>query len=127
MLALNRLSATRVVATPEALNAAQWPDGSLALRIAQDEVLVLPQVEEPSVNDAHAIVVKDSGFAGAWLSKAEAEALLERTCDWELPKARPALAQGAIAGIPAKVWLEEERVLIVVPAPYIHDFEERAA
>ena len=42
-----------------------------------------------------------------------------------MPSARPALAQGAIAGIAAKVWVEAERVLILVPAPFVAEFEER--
>jgi hypothetical protein len=121
------MPATRIVAKPEALNAASWPADALVLRIAQDEVLVLPPVDSVKLVDEHAIVVTDTGFAGVWLAKVEAEMLLERVCDWELPKERPAFAQGAIAGIPAKVWLETERVLIMVPAAYTHDFEERTA
>lgn len=127
MPVLKRMPATRIVAKPDSLNSASWPTEALVLRIAQDEVLVIPPMESISVADEHAIVVTDTGFVGVWLARAEAERLLERVCDWELPKARPAFAQGAIAGIPAKVWLEAERVLFMVPAAYAHDFEERTA
>jgi len=124
---LNRLSATRIVAKPTVLDTAAWPKDSLVLRLAQDEALIMPPVSNPNLDDSHAIVVTDNGFAGVWLPWAEAQKFLERACDWELPQQRPALAQGAVAGIPAKLWLEAGRVLFVVPAPYIHDFEERLA
>src|SRR5262245_24769423 len=89
VLALNRLPATRIVATPSALDSAAWPAESRVFRIAADEVLVSPPVETLSLDDPHAIVVADSGFAGAWLPMTEALPLLERTCEWELPAARP--------------------------------------
>jgi hypothetical protein len=124
---LNRLPATRIVAKPAALDSAAWPKDSLVLRLAADEALIIPPISNPTFEDPHAIVVADNGFAGVWLPWTEAQKFLERTCDWELPHQRPALAQGSIAGLPAKLWLEAERVLFVVPAPYIHDFEERMA
>ena len=55
----------------------------------------------------------------------EALAFLERACEWALPQQRPAFAQGAVAGVPVKLWLEGDQVLFVVPSPYVHDFEER--
>lgn len=127
MPALNRLDATRIVATADALNSAAWPAGTLALRFAPDEVLVMPPIATVELNDPHAIVFADGGYAGVWLPAADALDFLERTCEWELPHARPAFAQGAVADIPTKLWLEEERVLFVVPAPYAADFEERLA
>jgi len=38
---------------------------------------------------------------------------LERSCEWELPRARPAFAQGMVAGLPLKLWFEPERVLLI--------------
>lgn len=122
---LKRLSATRIVATPAALDAARWPHDALALRIAPDEVLIFSAVSAEIVNDPHAIVVPDAGFAGVWVDADEALDFLERSCEWELPSARPAFAQGAVAGLPMKLWFEEDRVLFIVPAPYATDFEER--
>lgn len=121
---LKRFAATRIVATPAALDAARWPQDALALRIAPDEVLVTAAVSAEIVNDPHAIVVPDAGFAGVWIDADEALDFLERSCEWELPAARPAFAQGAVAGLPVKLWFEQERVLFIVPAPYAADLEE---
>jgi len=123
--ALNRLPATRIVATPSALDAAIWPPDRLVFRLAADEVLVTPPAPEVSLNDPHALIVSDSGFAGLWLPMKEALAFLEHECEWELPHGRPAFAQGMVAGIAAKLWFEADRVLIIVPAPFAADFEER--
>jgi hypothetical protein len=127
VLGFNRLPTTRIVATSAALNAAIWRTGAIALRIADDEVYVLPPVVSVDLTDPHAIVVPDAGFAGAWLPANEALNLLERQCEWELPTQRPAFAQGMIAGIAAKVWFETDRILIIVPAPFVAEFEERTA
>lgn len=124
---LKRISATRIVALPAALDAVTWPGEALALRLAPDEMLVTATVTSDMIDDPYAIVVPDAGFAGAWLPAEEARKRLEYTCEWELPRQRPAFAQGAVAGLPVKLWLEEERVLIMVPAPYAHDLKERMA
>ena len=125
MFELKQISATHIVATSAALDKTTWPAEALVLRIASDEVLVIPPVEALNVDDLHAIVIPEGGFAAGWVAAAEALAFLERACEWELPRQRPALAQGAVAGVPVKLWLEEERVLFVVPGPYVYDFAER--
>jgi hypothetical protein len=107
------------------LDSAPWPSGSLVLRTAADEALVMPPVADLLLADPHAIIVAEGGFSGVWLAADEALAFLERACEWELPPERPAFAQGAVAGLPAKLWLEAERVLVLVPSPYMYDFEER--
>lgn len=129
MLKLNRFATTRIVATPAALDAAKWPEGTIALRSAADELWLTPaiDIEELSVDDPHAIIIKDSSLAGIWLPSAEALAILERLCAWEVPSARPAFAQGSVAGIATKLWLEKDRILIIVPAPYAAEMEERIA
>ncbi len=127
MLNVTRMAATHIVATPAALDEATWAPETLVLRLAADEALILPPVEEVSLADPHAIVVPDSGYAGAWMAADEALAFLERTCEWEVPSQRPAFAQGAVAGIATKLWLETERVLFLVPAPFVNDFAERSA
>ena len=125
MPALNRLPATRIVATPVTLDEIIWPEEALVLRFAPDEVLVMPPLGAVPVRDPHAIIIADGGFAGVWLTAGEALAFLERACEWEIPGERPAFAQGSVAGIATKIWLEDERVLFMVQAPYAHDFEER--
>ena len=119
------IEATRIVAEAEALDAASWPDGTDALRLARDEVLVLGEVAADRVSDPHAIVERESGFAGTWLPMEEALAFLSHACPFELPSERPALAQGAVAEIPVKLWLQEDRVLFVVQSPFVADLERR--
>lgn len=121
-----RINATRIVATPAALGAAAWPD-ALVLRVAPDEVIVLAAVGQDGIlsHDPHAIVVAETGFVSVWLPAEEALDFLERCCEWELPHARPAFAQGMIAGLPMKLWLESDRVLFITPAPFAVDLGER--
>jgi hypothetical protein len=120
-----RLPLARIAAAPAALDGAVWPDGALVLRVAPDEALVLDGGALELEADRHAIIEPEDGFAGIWLDAAEARELLARTCDWELPAARPAFAQGAVAGLPVKLWLEEDRILFLVPAPFAVEFSER--
>ncbi len=120
-----RVHTTRIVATPAALDAARWPAGHVALRTAPDEVLVTPPLASPQVADEHAIVMADGAFFGGWIAPALALAVLERECEWEVPHARPAFAQGMVAGLPIKLWLESERVLVLVTAPFAQDLAER--
>lgn len=122
---LKRIIATRIVATPSSLDAVLWPKEALALRIAPDEVLVTTEVSGDIVNDPHAIVEPDTGFAACWIPANEALDFLERSCEWELPRERPAFAQGAVAGLPVKLWFEAERVLFITYAPLATDLEER--
>ena len=127
MHVLNRIEGTRIVATPAALASAQWPSGVLVLCLAADEVFVTAPVAAAAIADPHAIVAPDGGFAGVWLPTAEALDFLERTCEWELPHTRPAFAQGMVAGLAVKLWLEEDRVLFLVPAPFATELAERIA
>ncbi|MEZ5316714.1 MAG: hypothetical protein R2752_04880 [Vicinamibacterales bacterium] len=121
----SRLEATRIVATPAALDAARWPAGAVVLRIAPDEAIVTGAVAPAAIEDPHAIVARETGFVGAWMEAAAAEALLERACAWARPAERPAFAQGLVAGLPVKLWLDVARVLVVAPAAFAHDCEAR--
>lgn len=125
MPVFERVHTTRIVATPAALDAARWPAGHIALRTATDEVLITPPLAEPKVADEHAIVLADSSFFGGWIEAALALTVLERECEWELPRARPAFAQGMVAGLPLKLWFESERVLVLVAGPFAHELAER--
>ncbi len=127
MRALNPFPATRVVAAPSALEAAGWPADALVLRLAPDEVLIIPPAPGLALADAHALIEPEGAFYGVWLSTADAEAFLERACAWPWPTKRPAFAQGAVAGVPVKMWFEAERVLFLVAAPFAADLEERLA
>lgn len=125
MLELERLFTTRIVAARAALDAAVWPAGHLVLRTAADEVLITPPVQGATVDDPDAILLADGGFFAGWLPTDLGLAFLERECEWELPQTRPAFAQGMVAGLPMKLWLETERVLLIVPAPFASDLKER--
>jgi hypothetical protein len=124
---LKPFPATRIVAAPPALDAAAWPDRALVLRPAPDEAFIFLPVDEVAVGDPHAIIVAEDGFLGAWVPAEAALAFLERACAWELPSARPAFAQGAVANLPVKLWFEADRVLFLVPAPFAADLEDRMA
>jgi hypothetical protein len=114
--------ATRIAAGAAALDALTLPAGTVALRLAADDLLVLADVA-PAVADPDAIVVPDAGWAGAWLGAADAAALLARHADWPLPAA--GLAQGAAAGVPVKVLVAGDRTLLLVPAAFQAELEER--
>ncbi|MGQ0602725.1 MAG: hypothetical protein ACT4QE_13655 [Anaerolineales bacterium] len=124
MPALETLPAIRIVAAPAALDDTQWPAESLVLRLASDEALVIPPADI-TLDDPHAIIAPEGSFMGLWLPIAAALSFLERACVWELPTARPAFAQGAVANVPMKLWFEHERVLFIVQAPFAADFEAR--
>lgn len=136
MRALERLSGTRIVALPQAIDVAVWPEGTRVFRLAPDEVLITPALNATAVDDPHAIVELETGFSAVWLDYVTAIDILERECDWELPEGigqwgngspvgRPALAQGLVAGLPVKVWFERDRVLFIVASPFAGDLAER--
>ena len=124
MFAPEPVVATRIAATPAALDALALPAGTVALRIAADDLLVLADVS-PAVADADAIVVSDGGWAGAWLDAGVARELLARHADWPLPA--EGLAQGAAAGVPVKVLVADDRTLVLVPSAFAAELVERLA
>lgn len=130
---LRRLEATRIVACPEVLDdafASATEPASVSmsgrmLRVAPDEALCLGTLGREAIADPHAIVERESAFFGAWCEASEAHELLARHCAWPIPRARPVLAQGAVAEIAVKLWIEPDRVLFLVPAPFAVAFAER--
>lgn len=119
-----RLAATRIVADPAALDRIEVPDGTHLMRLAADDLLVLPAVSQPRVADRHAIVEPEGGFSGAWFDESELPRL-QALSGWEFPRRRPAFAQGHIAGVPAKLLFAGGRVLVLVPTVVAHHLEER--
>ena len=114
MPTLERLRGLRVVADPGALDSARWTPlvadrEVLVLRLAPDDALAIGAAAV-ELDDVHAIVEDERGFVGAWCAVED----LVHHAEWSLPATRPALAQGAIAGVPAKVWLPDgDRALLV--------------
>ena len=121
---LEIVSAVHVVAEPAALDTTRWHgDGVDVLRIAPDEALGLGATAADVDGDRNAIVEPEVGFAVALLSEAEARALGARA-EWPLPEGAGTLAQGKIAGVPAKVLVGDPTVL-VVQAAYADDLKDR--
>lgn len=126
MRAPESLPALRVVASAPTLDGLAWRDGVTALRLAPDDLLVIGKATV-ALGDEPAIVEQDAGYAGWWLTPDEfADAVLPHV-DWPLPAARPALAQGLVAGVPAKIWLTDDRALLLCAVAYAHELAERLA
>jgi hypothetical protein len=122
---------TRIVASPAALDELTVPaDGNLPggvtlVRIAEDELLIVHRGSYMAIwRDEPSIQEPETGFLGWWLTDAELAAVAHHA-DWPLSEQRPAVAQGLIAGVPARLWLTEDRTLLLVQAAYAHELVER--
>jgi len=124
---LERLRGLHVVADPAALDAARWEGGNAGLtvlRVAPDEALALG-AHGVEVDDEHAIVEEEAGDVGAWLPPDALDHVMSRV-EWPLPARRPALAQGLVAGVPAKLWVPDDgEALLLVAAAHAADLEAR--
>jgi len=101
--AFKPLTGLRVVAEPAALDAAYWGEDITVLRLAPDDAFAI-DATGVDVGDEHAILEAEAGFSGAWVSLDT----VRRHVEWALPSERPALAQGFVATVPAKVWLPDD-------------------
>jgi hypothetical protein len=126
-LELLELDAWRIVAQPAILDDAAIVTDMI--RVAPDEAIVLS--EESPMNlvsaDPSAIVEADGGWSGAWMSETSFVMLCGHAIEWAFPTTRPALAQGLIAGMPAKVWMidGEGDVLLMTPTAFADELIER--
>ena len=122
MPALERLQGLRVVADPAALDAARWQGDDLTvLRLAPDDAFAIGATDV-EIDDQHAIVESEPGFAGAWLPLDAVAHHIE----WSLPTERPTLAQGAVANVPARLWLPDDGdALLITAAAYAVELESR--
>ena len=130
---VRRRPGLRVVATPAALDAAVWQDDRrpsddfepLVLRCAPDETLAIGGVRV-EVPDPHAIVEPETGFAAVMVEADEFDERIARHVEWALPPERPSFVQGAIAGVPAKLYFGESgAATIVVAIAYVDELIER--
>jgi hypothetical protein len=123
-----RLHGVRVTARPEAIDGAQWPPAAIVVRIAPDDAFVidvgLDDAGQVAHLDPHAIIEDEGMFCGAWLNARQLQHIVERL-EWPLPSARPALAQGMAAGLSIKLWLEDERTLLIVSGSVLHEVPDR--
>ena len=91
------------------------------LRSAPDEAFAIGATAV-DLDDPDAIVEDEHGYVGAWCPF---DAIRGQT-EWSPPADRPALAQGSIAGVPAKVWFPDDgEVLVVVAAAHAAGLAER--
>jgi hypothetical protein len=115
------LRGIRIVGDPRAIDrlAAAQPAGT-TLRFAPDEALLLG-ISEVRVDDPHAIVEEEVGFVALTVERE----VVARHTEWHLPP-DGGVAQGAIAGVPAKLaWLPDGRARIVTYAAYAADLLDR--
>ena len=81
----------------------------IVLRFAPDEAFAVGATSV-TLDDPDAIVEDERGYVGAWCPF---DAIRGQT-EWAPPTDRPAIAQGSIAGVPAKVWLPDDGEVLVV-------------
>lgn len=121
---LEPIQGIRIVATPAAVDGTRWQgDQAAILRIGPDEALGLWATNAGVDGDTDAIVEPEAGFAVARLDTDEREALATHS-DWPIPSAAGSIAQGKIAGIPAKL-LVGHPTLLVVHAAYADELKRR--
>ncbi len=123
MPALEPVDGLRVVARPDALDAARWTGDDVdVIRFAPDEALGLGATGV-DVDDPDAIVEPDAGFSVALLDAGELASLADHA-DWAMPSSAGALAQGKIAGVPAKL-LVGDPTLLVTQTAYADELRSR--
>ncbi|HKY46768.1 MAG TPA: hypothetical protein VJQ79_02180 [Acidimicrobiia bacterium] len=118
------LRGRRIVATPAAIDGARLPADAVVLRIAPDDALIVG--DGPiEVSDPHSIIESDAGWCALKVSEERALTILSHHAAWEPPPHRPVLAQGMVAGLAAKVYLDGSRSMVIVATPFAAELEER--
>ena len=124
----------RIVAAPAAIDqfvarVRSAPRGQSALfgRIAPDDLFIsgVARVEPAEIDDGHAIVAPESGLSVCWMTHREFHGKIAPFVEWPIPTRLPAFAQGHIAYVPAKVWLEHDHVVLATNAAFVADLEDR--
>lgn len=128
-----RAPGVRVVASPEAIDGAAWqhagpgPDDfePLILRIAPDEVLAIGATGV-RIDDPDAIAEAEVGYVAVMFPVDEFIDFVLPRIEWPAPATRPAFAQGSIAGVPAKLYIDSTGAATVfVLAAYLDDLLAR--
>jgi hypothetical protein len=117
-----RLMGQRVVADPAAIDAlvASLPARVTVLRFAPDEAFIVG-ASATRVDDPHAIIEDAVGFVALAVERE----VVARHVEWALPAAGE-VAQGSIAGVPAKLaWLPDGRGWVVTHAAYAAELADR--
>lgn len=116
----------RIIATPVALDTAPWPAGAQVVRISPDDAYIMGSAEPTVPADPHAIITPELGFSSAVVH--DVAALAEAHIEWSVPAHRPAVAQGQIAGVPAKLVLHADGTTqLLVACAARQELQERLA
>ena len=128
-----RAPGVRVVASPDAIDRAAWQrDGPgpndfepLVLRFAPDEAFAVGATGA-TVDDGDAIVEPEVGYVALMFPVDEFFDFVLPRIEWRAPDAHPAFAQGLIAGVPAKVYIDSTGAATVfVLAAHLDDLLPR--
>jgi hypothetical protein len=92
------------------------------LRIAPDDAIVA-DAASLTVDDPFAIIEPEYTFVHWRLAPAEFEEVTHHI-EWQLPS-EGQLGQGLIAGVPAKILIASDHVLLIVSAGLAHELLER--
>ena len=124
----------RVVARPDALDTAVWcvAEGSSdrgrpsVLRFAPDEAFGMVGLGgSVEIDDPFAIVVEEAGFISISFEVEEFEHFVAPHVEWPIPEQRPTFAQGAIAGVPAKIDVHGGQATVLVARAYADELLTR--
>lgn len=128
-----RAPGIRVVATPDAVDAAVWQDAGpgpdefepLVVRFAPDEAFAVGATGV-QIDDPDAIIEPEVGYVALMFPAEEFIEFVVPHIEWPAPDTRPAFAQGSIAGVPAKVYIDATgAVTVMVLAAYLDDLLAR--
>lgn len=115
----------RVVADAVTLDAIAWPSGAEVLRFAPDDALVLGAADVSGAGTTHAIVEPDTSWVQFRFDHAAFTRDVRPHIEWTVPTAAGSLAQGLVAGVPAKVLVGADSVRVLCVAAYAHELAER--
>jgi sarcosine oxidase gamma subunit len=117
----------------QALDGLQAPEGALACRIAPDELMLVslaaPLQAEPvaaELEPGGGLAVDQSDAFAVWTLSGDAAAeAFARLSSVELPVGETGLAQGTVAGVPARAIVELGRIHVLVSSALAHHLRER--
>src|SRR6188508_148903 len=128
-----RAPGVRVVATPEAIDAAAWQDAGpgadefepLILRFAPDEAFAVGATGV-HLDDPDAIVEAEVGYTAVMFPVDEFIDVVLPRIEWPVSPTRPAFCQGSIAGVPSKLYIDTTGAATVfIAGSYVDDFLSR--
>lgn len=124
-----RAPGIRLVASPLAIDAATWQDAGpgpdefepLVVRFAPDDAFAVGATGV-EIDDPDAIVEQEAGFVALMFPVDEFIDHVVPHIEWPPPASRPGFAQGTIAGVPAKLYLDSTgAATVLVLAAYLDE------